>query len=166
MRNMIDVAWLAGILEGEGSFHCQDNGTSAMIKLSMSDIDVVERAARILGYNGKMMEYTPNKGKRMYTIQMYGDISIQWMMTLYTLMGERRREKIRSILILWKDYEKKPLRTTCRRGHEVIEDNAILLPTGTYACKKCKVLADTICSMKKLGFNDEKIKSLLPETIN
>lgn len=142
------IAWLAGILEGESSFSCQDNGTSTVIKLSMNDKDVIERAADIFNYNGTISESTLKSGSIQYIIQLYGNEAIQWMMTIYCLMGNRRKTKIKSILILWKDYERQ-YRTICSRGHEVIDDNAYLLPNGTYGCKECRKLTNNKSDQKR-----------------
>jgi hypothetical protein len=44
----VDIAWLAGLLEGEGSFMRGKRKDAPGISLAMTDRDVVERAAKLL----------------------------------------------------------------------------------------------------------------------
>lgn len=67
-----EVAWLAGLLEGEGSFTTRSNGTTLnaagepkrypRIVLAMTDVDVVSKAARMMGsYAPKRHKASTNK---------------------------------------------------------------------------------------------------------
>ena len=47
MVKIIDIAWLAGLLEGEGCFRL-DKGKYPIIRLGMGDEDVVVRAASLM----------------------------------------------------------------------------------------------------------------------
>jgi hypothetical protein len=101
-----DIAWLAGLLEGEGSFGFPAIGRSPVIRLQMTDKDVVVRAARLLGVRLQ----TPNKPRKeghavSYSICAAGRRAIEWMMTIYVFMGDRRKEKIHDILNQWKSTE-------------------------------------------------------------
>ncbi len=49
MMSLKDLAWLGGLLEGEGCFMIPKG--SPRIALAMSDKDVVQRAARLMGLN-------------------------------------------------------------------------------------------------------------------
>ena len=50
MLTLKEIAWLAGLLEGEGSFGAYVKGSqSPCIQFSMCDKDVLERAANMLG---------------------------------------------------------------------------------------------------------------------
>ena len=94
-----DIHWLAGLIEGEGSFMFGKGSTSIMIQ--MTDRDVLVRAAKILGCKVRDGHYRP-KGKSTYktvfACGVFGMRAFGWMMTLYSLMGERRQAKIRSII--------------------------------------------------------------------
>jgi hypothetical protein len=105
-----DICWLAGLLEGEGCFSLQqrtDGGhgpSSITIKVKMTDQDIIERAATLLGTKVHERE-TWDRGKQTkttYTTVLGGTWAASWMMTLYPLMGTRRREKIRECLVAWK----------------------------------------------------------------
>lgn len=114
MIKLSGIHWLAGLLEGEGSFYLQTHHRlsrklgyhpkHAIIKVGMTDRDVVERAHNILGSTHKIesSKYTINSGKIMYVSKLSGNAAIQWMMTLYSLMGNRRKLKIEEILFYWK----------------------------------------------------------------
>lgn len=104
-RAVKDIMWLAGLLEGEGCFYIQNKSDRPYqqhsLRLSMSDKDIVERAAEIMGCN--VHGHTKLKsGKTMYRAIVYGPQAAGWMMTLYPLMGQRRQKKIREVLSIWK----------------------------------------------------------------
>lgn len=144
------IGWIAGILEGEGTFSCLDNGTAPLIKIAMVDRDVIDRVAEILDYNGTISEDITSSYKPIFTIQLYGNSAIQWMMTIYCLMGQRRKEKIRSILTLWKYYERQ-YRTICKRGHLVQGDNVLIDANGYTVCRECRKINQKKADAKRRG---------------
>ena len=101
MRRMPDIYWLAGLLEGEGCFYARESNPRPRIILGMTDLDTVSRAKSILGKSG--LSPVPRAGnKTMYYLTVCGKPAIGWMMTLYSLMGSRRRSKIRDIISRWR----------------------------------------------------------------
>jgi len=108
-----EIVWLAGLLEGEGSFH-PANGNSINISLGMTDKDVIKKAAVLLG-NAKVYTREVKKGAKLYKtchqIHVAGNYAAGWMMTLYPYMGTRRKERIREMLSLWKS--RKPRYSEC-----------------------------------------------------
>lgn len=113
MLSTKDIAWVAGLLEGEGCFmwnpfvHRQHGKeykyNRATIQLFMTDSDVVDRAASILGVKAFPAAWDKRSnrkpGKRF---QVYGKRAIGWMQTLYPLLGARRQSRIREILVKYK----------------------------------------------------------------
>ena len=101
-----DVVWLAGLLEGEGSFFSYRN--SPTISVNMTDKDVVEKAAALL----RSKVYTCNPGspdrKIPYSATAHGSIAISWMMSLYQFMGERRKINIKDTIDAWKSADSRP----------------------------------------------------------
>jgi hypothetical protein len=96
-----DICWLAGLLEGEGSFRIHGNGEGTLeVCVGMTDRDVILRAAQILGTSVDGPYFRPPH-KPMYQARVYSSRAASWMMTIYSLMGERRKEKIRTILKKW-----------------------------------------------------------------
>ena len=110
--NDVDLGWLAGLLEGEGSFMMSRNIVSGKvyfypkIVVTMTDRDVIQRAAELFGtscYN------IPNKrpGDRLdqYRAQISGAKAAQLMLELNPQMGGRRSAKIQEILNAYGEIE-------------------------------------------------------------
>lgn len=96
-----DIRWLSGLLEGEGSFFFRVR--APRLSVGMKDRDVVARAAKLLG--GGL--WGPFKNG-MYQTAVVSVVAAGWMMTLYGLMGERRRGQIRRTLARWREQRVHP----------------------------------------------------------
>lgn len=103
LKKLVDIAWVAGLLEGEGTFGVS-NSNSPFFAIQMNDKDVLVKAQLII--NAKL--YGPYRHKRgdkldtpHYRLALYGIPAISWMMTVYVFMGERRQKKINSIVRWW-----------------------------------------------------------------
>lgn len=107
-----DIYWLAGWLEGEGCFsiYQKDKYKQFRIEFSSTDLDVIRKVKTLLRSDDtvflRKQSYSGlgTKKKREYYLKLTDNLAIQWMMTLYTLMGERRKAKIKEILTEWKQY--------------------------------------------------------------
>lgn len=106
-----DIYWLAGLLEGEGCFYAHksagkttENKCKLLIQLVMTDRDIVDRAAKIMGTTVYNRKNPPSlaKNKQVYVTRIFGNHAAAWMMTLFRLMGDRRRVKIEACLSAWK----------------------------------------------------------------
>lgn len=125
MTSLKDICWLAGILEGEGCFSI--NTSTIRISFTSTDRDIAERVAHLL--KAKVKCRLPwSKGTAAFNQKLVYIVSAsrhatEWMMTIYPLMGERRRAKIRELLIHWR----------AMVGHGVIWERrrAKYGPTGT-----------------------------------
>jgi hypothetical protein len=91
-------AWLAGLLEGEGSFHCR--GGCPRIALEMTDEDVVARYASIIGAGYQRRLPTEARHKVSYICSAYGDRATLIMRDILPYMGERRSTKIQEHLAI------------------------------------------------------------------
>lgn len=109
-----DIHWLAGLLEGEGCFRF--HGSSPQISCLMTDRDVIERAQTMLG--GSILTRTRPPNKTSHTVCIHGRQAAGWMMTLYSMLGQRRQAKIRETLRLWKAGPRRPNgpEVTCHPG--------------------------------------------------
>ena len=95
-----DLYWLAGLLEGEGSFSkgppSQPNTPS--ISCQMTDEDIIKRLASLvdIGY----CECKPQKEhhKVSYKVNLRGAKAVKLMMLISDLMGERRKLQIKAAL--------------------------------------------------------------------
>lgn len=102
-----DLHWLAGYLEGEGSFVAGGNRSpesglygTICICVSSTDRDVIERVAELFGNNKvyNMLTHTyvgsfPNR-KPQFRAQLGGDPAVRLMLELRPLLGERRKHQI------------------------------------------------------------------------
>lgn len=90
-----ELAWLAGLLEGEGcfSYHC-----SPTIQIGMTDRDVVECVAHLFDKEVTgPYKYKGNK-KPVYYAKLFGGPAADMMRLVRPYMGERRAGKIDEIL--------------------------------------------------------------------
>lgn len=95
------IAWLAGLLEGEGTF--SENTGCPRVSVQMTDRDVVERARAVMRapnvWPKKHSEYARRRGwSRMYATAATGLRGAELMVKLRPFMGERRtRETDRAL---------------------------------------------------------------------
>ncbi len=101
MISIIDIGWLAGIVEGEGCITW--NGTPRVV-VKMTDKDAVDRFGRLLDSPVHPERRRTPSGKTMWSSAACGQKAIGLCMTLYPQLGERRKQKIRSILATWKQF--------------------------------------------------------------
>ena len=100
-----DILWLAGYLEGEGSFHVTNSSAGIIASLKTTDEDIAKKVGAIWGspiqgpypgsHNGKL-------GKDFFNTRVTGGRAAAWMMTLYKFMGKRRKLQIIECIRSWK----------------------------------------------------------------
>ena len=105
MVTVKDIAWMAGLLEGEGCFHLLNKKYPA-ISLMMTDYDVLLRAKKTWRHNkiyGPIVRKTKNGTyqKPIWQLRITGPKAIGWMMTVYSFLGTRRKEAIENCLSTW-----------------------------------------------------------------
>lgn len=103
------IHWLAGLAEGEASFFFGSNHT-ATFSLDSTDEDVVRKVASLLQAKSGSNRTAKLSGKPVYRVYLTGSRAIGLMMTLYALMGRRRREQIVNTLMRWYETEGAPSR--------------------------------------------------------
>jgi hypothetical protein len=91
-----DLMWLAGILEGDGSFGLY-NG-KPVISIQMTDEDIVKRAVRMWGVNYTLSPPSKARWKMCYRGSVSGQRALGWMRAMLPYMGNRRHTKISDIL--------------------------------------------------------------------
>lgn len=95
--SMKDFYWIAGLLEGEGSFICgpPSNPNIPRITCHMCDEDVVRRVANILqAYMSPPMTPKNPNHSISWRVTLRGARARQWMALLRPLMGTRRQAQI------------------------------------------------------------------------
>lgn len=91
-----DLHWLAGLLEGEGSFLAGPPSAPRypVVALQMTDEDVVVRVARMFGRKVGRWESGHARERPVFLVRITGAKAVAWMTALYPLMGDRRRRQI------------------------------------------------------------------------
>lgn len=101
----VDLVWLVGFLEGEGSFGCYyyRNGTALtlVIQVGSTDLDVIERAAKLLCTTVTIARPASNARKQLYKATLRGDRAAVVMLLICSRMGSRRKEQITQALDQW-----------------------------------------------------------------
>ena len=95
-----DRAWLAGLLEGEGSFIGNRGAGSSypVIKVEMCEQEVIERAARLLDTRVWFVPPGTEGWRPTYVAQIAGHRAAEWMRELRPFMGLRRTAAIDTAL--------------------------------------------------------------------
>lgn len=104
-----EIAWLAGLLEGEGSFgnYSKKTMVDLRVQLAMGDLDVVEKAAAVVGgapiytYDRKGQKGFRDHHKPQHKITLRGYQAARVMQAILPYMGRRRSEKIEELLVAW-----------------------------------------------------------------
>lgn len=91
-----DLIWLAGLLEGEGSFDLH-RGRYPRIRVGMTDRDVVGRAASLMGSRIRMSLSTVGH-KATFHAEISGVRAEVIMREILPYMGARRSSKIGEVL--------------------------------------------------------------------
>jgi hypothetical protein len=91
-----DLHWLAGLLEGEGSFFPGSPSIphQPVLSVSTTDEDVMARVGALMGR--KVFRCTPRQPQWSvtYVVRVRGRPAVGWMRLLRPLMGERRQGQI------------------------------------------------------------------------
>jgi hypothetical protein len=103
-----DLHWLAGLLEGEGSFLKGPPSAPRhpVIALQMTDRDVVARVAAMFGRKVGCWQPPEARWQTTYIARVTGAKAVAWMGVLRPLMGDRRRTQIDRAL---SSYDPKPV---------------------------------------------------------
>jgi hypothetical protein len=123
-----EISWLAGLLEGEGSFWTVKSRAGdkwnaeraydyryPKIVVNMTDYDVVERAAKMFGtsvYRMPLVTRNGKQNKQQWRAQISGSGAAAWMRILHPWLGQRRQAKINEIL---EEYARVEFNTESRR---------------------------------------------------
>lgn len=134
-----DLAWAAGLFEGEGCFSFQPKAPRAM--LSMSDEDVVRRFHQTVGI-GSVHQTKRREGRKdLWTWTAAGFPSFQYIVALlWRWLGTRRRARARELLRQFAALPaRRPERLVCKRGHDMANDTVIVRRRGSEVrqCRKC-----------------------------
>lgn len=99
-QDACDRAWIAGLLEGEGSFVANraTRRSYPVIKVEMCDQEVIERAARLLETRVWLVAPGTEGWRPTYVAKIAGHRATEWMRALRPSMGFRRTAAIDAAL--------------------------------------------------------------------
>lgn len=96
LADKFDVVWLAGLLEGEGTFDLH-RGKYPRVRLAMTDRDIVGRAATLMGCRVRL-SMKPAPYAATWHAEIQGAKASEVMRAVLPYMGSRRSGKIAAIL--------------------------------------------------------------------
>nr|YP_006666441.1 putative LAGLIDADG homing endonuclease [Trebouxiophyceae sp. MX-AZ01]AFQ93796.1 putative LAGLIDADG homing endonuclease [Trebouxiophyceae sp. MX-AZ01] len=105
----IEIAWLAGLLEGEGYFGLDARSAkrynvstappSPFLRVAMTDRDIIERVSKLV----KKRHFSPTRltatGKQVYIVHVGDRATLSTLLPrLFPYLGKRRQEAVKSCL--------------------------------------------------------------------
>lgn len=142
----LDIAWAAGLFEGEGCFTI--NSKSPACILASSDKDVLERFVQIVGIGSVRLD-TRSKIKDSYkdlwVWRAAGSPSSQYVIALFwDFLGSRRKDRAREVLLNTRFLMGARKKSRCAQGHSLLDDSNVYLHTQKTTgrevrhCRKCR----------------------------
>jgi hypothetical protein len=131
----VDIAWFAGIYEGEGCATC--SAGKPRVQIAMTDRDIILRCQEVFNLGTVLGPHeTAHKPRWIWGVSS-GTATAQILFTIWPFLGERRREQALLAIDAWKAQQVTPL-THCRRGgHEYTPENTYIAPDGGRHCRMC-----------------------------
>lgn len=137
-----DIAWAAGLYEGEGSAHISSAQGQTIVQLRMTDEDVVQRFAQIVGRGNvvrrsRSQAQGPRKDVWCWSIHGAEDVKAVLGM-LWPYLGERRQQRATEVLERASKIGEDD--GFCQRGHDLAlpEHCYVHAKTGKRHCRTCR----------------------------
>jgi len=130
-----EIAWLAGLIEGEGFFQ-SSKGLYPVMAVKMIDEDTIRKVSKLWGrpYNSDTSNVKIGWSSQ-WRVNICGTPAIEWMFTIYPLMSCRRKYQMLEVINKWK---KIPAKVNFKCGHPRDLDN-IRYSGKSKICKICNV---------------------------
>jgi len=97
-----DIYWLAGIIEGKGYFGI-GRTRYPYIQVRTTDLDIIERVN--VFFKASICKEDRSIRKTSYVVRSSHKTSVPLIMTIYTLLGQRRRTRAKYVLALWRNWK-------------------------------------------------------------
>ena len=137
-----DLGWLAGLIEGEGCFSCNQAGDgrwTRRLQVTSTDLDVLERCQSITGVGTICMQRAETeRTKTCWTWRVYRWAEIERVIALVFLdLGRRRRDQAEFLLAHPPSRLGNAPKTYCKHGHVFTPENTRVDQAGRRWCRAC-----------------------------
>src|SRR3972149_72726 len=144
---MIDIKqifWIAGFLEGEGSFTGRTpKNRCAIVSATQVQLEPISRLQSLLG--GKIRSFSRKEvtGNIYHRWELFASRAIGLMFTIYQLMSPKRQSQILKVINGWKaglgqgGYNR--IKTHCPKGHPYSPENTYINQNGKYKSRNCLI---------------------------
>ena len=127
MLTVTQIAWAAGIYEGEGTF---SGGRS--VRVVQKDSWLIYRIAKLFGG-------TVSTERGYYTWTVTGERARGFLLTIFSFLSPRRRKQILEYPKFFKDENFKNHLNVCDKGHELTDRNTQWQYSSTHAWRQCRI---------------------------
>lgn len=94
----LELAWLAGLLEGEGCFSYRKDRNIPTVEVKMCDLNVINRVAMLIGRKVTPIPPARDGYQPQYRARIQGEPARELMRELLPHMGQRRTARIKELL--------------------------------------------------------------------
>lgn len=133
-----NLAWAAGIFEGEGCISVSTKGRRRLkLSVSMTDRDVIEKLSRIIGLGSIGGPYTKVGLKDNWQWQVTSSEDVQAVLAAFWefLCSRRKAKAVEAIKLASQVKNKDSI--WCLRGHRLEGDNLYITKRGSRLCLVC-----------------------------
>ena len=136
MVTTLDIAWFAGILEGEGCFITPTgNRRSESVQITQKEPWILNRIAELFGGLVRVHKQTSRSGVRLYhRWSVFGPRARGIAMTVFSFMSPHRKTQIKGLLAGRADYVKGSYRHLF--GEPAVPDNQNPLVLCACGCEQ------------------------------
>jgi len=151
----IDLGWVVGFIEGEGSFGYA--GYSPFVSAVQVQRQPIDRLKELCGGNVGMLKRKIIKGGVYYRWCIYGKKATELIKLIYPLLSPRRKEQAK--VVYTKRYQQinkpKVHKTHCIHGHALTAGNVYKTSRGKI-CKACHRKQNNECLKRKKENKENK----------
>lgn len=114
-----EIAWLAGIYEGEGSCSIT-NGRAIRIEITMTDKDIIDRICNLTGLGRvRILPSRNEKYKQAFNWGLGSLNAVSFLNVIMPWLGERRAARAKAAVKNWTTNKRQANKTDteCTKGH-------------------------------------------------
>lgn len=152
----LTLHWLAGLLEGEGSFKrpSPSEPNRPVLEVRMIDEDIIARVAQIFQIRPTLVPPYKENWKPSYLAKVGGRRGVEFMRLLYPFMGQRRQRQIENAL---ESYIERPEHMQYRMAAKLTEEDVRKIKRRLAAGQRARLIAAdfnvTIYTIREISQN-------------